>query len=207
MKATILSETKLPDLPSASAIEILGPVCYIIGDDSPLVYLLDAATLTPLARVTLFETKEFGSGRIPKASKPDLEALAAVTWPNGQAGVLALGSGSTPARETGWFVPVSGEAPRHLALSGLYAALRQHLPAGEVLILDAAATTETELLLFQRAIGAVSGGAGLVNRVFALPVVAVLNYLSGKTNEVPAVRVSSFQLPLLQGSPAGFSGA
>jgi len=207
MTATILSETRLPDLPSASGIEIIGPTCYVIGDDSPLLYLLEAATLAPLARVTLFESAEFGAGRLPKASKPDLEALAAVTWPDGRAGVLALGSGSTPARERGWFVPVTGEAPRRVALAALYAGLRRHLPAGEALNLEAAATTETELLLFQRAIGAREGAAERDNRVFALPLVPVLRLLAGETQALPTPRVLPFRLPLLGGSPAGFSGA
>ncbi|GAA4346412.1 hypothetical protein GCM10023185_00810 [Hymenobacter saemangeumensis] len=207
MKATILSETRLPDLPSASGIEIIGPTAYVIGDDSPLLYLLDAATLAPLARITLFETKEFGGGRIPKASKPDLEALLALTWPDGRAGVLALGSGSTPAREVGWFVPVSGAAPHKVSLAGLYALLRRLLPAGETLNLEAAAATDKDILLFQRAIGAVQAGQGLVNRVFMLPVLEVLRFLSGQSSTLPAPRVQQLPLPLLAGKPAGFSGA
>ena len=90
MTATILSENPIPGLPSASGIELIGPVAYVISDDAPFVYLLDAATLALLAKVKLFESAEFGTGRIPKSTKPDLEAMTALTWPNGQAGVLAL---------------------------------------------------------------------------------------------------------------------
>lgn len=43
MTATILTENPLPGLSSASGIEIIGPTAYVIGDDSPLLYLLDAA--------------------------------------------------------------------------------------------------------------------------------------------------------------------
>jgi hypothetical protein len=201
MTATVLSEVSIPGLPSASGVEIIGPTAYVISDDSPYVYLLEAATLVEMARVQLFETREFEAGRIPKASKPDLEALVALTWPDGRAGVLALGSGSTPARERGWFVPVSGESPREVPLARLYALLRRHLPAGVVLNLEAAATTPTELLLFQRTVGRADAAL-----VFRLPLAATLRFIAG-SGAVPTIAPQSFPLPLLGGFPAGFSGA
>ncbi len=72
MTVTIRSETTLAQLPSASGVEIIGPTAYVISDDAPFLYLLDVATLAPAGRVQLFETTDFGTGRIPKASKPDL---------------------------------------------------------------------------------------------------------------------------------------
>lgn len=202
MTATIRSEVALPDLPSASGIEIIGPTAYVIGDDSPFIYLLDAATLAPLARVLLFESADFGTGRLPKAIKPDLECMVALTWPDGVAGVLALGSGSTTQRETGWFVPVTGTPPRRVDLAGLYQELRAHLPAGvQPLNLEAAATSATELLLFQRTVGQTNAAL-----VFILPLAETLKFLTGD-GPVPAVRQQLFQLPDIEGSPAGFSGA
>ncbi|WP_046246527.1 DUF6929 family protein [Hymenobacter terrenus] len=202
MTATILSEVAIPGLPSASGIELIGPVAYVISDDAPFVYLLDASSLATLAQVRLFDTSEFAAGRIPKSSKPDLEALTALTWPNGQAGVLALGSGSTPAREVGWFVPVSGGAPLRVELGQLYALLRLHLAASAVLNLEAAASTATELLLLQRTVGR-AGGALL----FRLPLVATLAFITA-SGAAPAVAPpQSFPLPAIDGRPAGFSGA
>ncbi|MBO2007928.1 DUF6929 family protein [Hymenobacter negativus] len=203
MTAAILSENNIPGLPSASGVEIIGPVAYVIGDDSPYLYLLDAATLAVLSRVPLFETDAFGSGRIPKATKPDLEAMAALTWPDGRAGVLVLGSGSTPAREVGWFVPVAGQAPQRVDLAPLYAQLRAHLPTGVVLNLEAAATTETELLLFQRTVGRADAAL-----LFALPLAPVLHQLAGRAGAVvPVPHQLVFELPSIDGCPAGFSGA
>lgn len=203
MTAAILSENRIPDLPSASGIEIIGPTAYVIGDDSPFLYLLDAATLAVLSRVALFKTDAFGTGRIAKATKPDLEAMAALTWPNGQAGVLVLGSGSTPAREVGWFVSVAGSTPQRVDLAPLYAQLRAHLPAGTVLNLEAAATTETELLLFQRTVGRADAAL-----LFVLPLAAVLHQLAGTTKaELPKPHQLVFELPSIDGCPAGFSGA
>ena len=203
MKATILTENSIPGLPSASGIEILGPTAYVIGDDSPYLYLLDAATLAVLSRVALFETDAFGTGRIPKATKPDLEAMTALTWPDGRAGVLVLGSGSTPAREVGWFVPVAGNPPLRVDLAPLYKQLRAHLPAGVALNLEAAATTETELLLFQRTVGRADAAL-----LFALPLALVLHQLAGTAGaKLPTPHQLVFALPEINGCPAGFSGA
>ncbi|HEX8505337.1 MAG TPA: hypothetical protein VF630_08215 [Hymenobacter sp.] len=202
MLATILTETPLPALPSASGIEVIGPVAYVISDDAPFIYLLDAATMASLAQVRLFETTEFGTGRIPKSAKPDLEALTALTWPTGQAGVLALGSGSTPARESGWFLPVSGGEPLRVALGPLYALLRALLPAGAGFNIEAAASTATELLLFQRTVGQANGAL-----LFRLPLAASLRFLAAGGPPPAVPRPQAFPLPQLDGHPAGFSGA
>ncbi|MBD2767589.1 hypothetical protein IC235_06755 [Hymenobacter sp. BT664] len=202
MTATVLSETTIPGLPSASGIELIGPVAYVVSDDAPFVYLLDAATLAVLGQVRLFESSEFSSGRLPKSTKADVEALTALTWPDGRAGVLALGSGSTPMRENGWFVPVSGDPPQRVGLAPLYALLRPHLPAGATLNLEAAAANAAELLLFQRTVEVAHGAL-----LFRLPLAATLQFLAG-TGAAPAVAAPQrFELPHLNGRSAGFSGA
>lgn len=204
MTATVLSEIVVPGLPSASGVEIIGPTAYVIGDDSPLLYLLDAATLAVKGRVQLFETTGFATGRIPKADKPDLECMAAVQWPDGRPGLLLLGSGSRPNRARGWFVSShEPHVPEALDLSALYAHLAAHLPAGVPLNLEAAATTETELLLFQRTVGRADAAL-----LFALPLAAVLRQLAGApAAEWPVPRQLVFELPEIAGCPAGFSGA
>ncbi|MDO7884778.1 DUF6929 family protein [Hymenobacter cheonanensis] len=198
----------LPHLPSASGVEIVGATAYVVSDDAPYLYLLDAATLAATGRVQLFETTDFGTGRIPKASKPDLESMAAVVGPGGQAGLLLCGSGSRPNRDKGYFVslPASpGEAAtpvQALDLQPLYAQLRAHLPPGTTLNIEAAATTATELLLLQRSVG---GGPALL---FGVPLGAVLAHLLGPGMPAPGpARVLPFELPGLDGHAAGFSGA
>lgn len=213
MTATVRSESPLPGLPSASGVEIVGDVAYVIGDDSPYLYQLDAATLAPRGRVELFATADFATGRIPKPLKPDLECLTAV--PAGLLpgvpgpALLLLGSGSLPTREVAYAVPVPPAVPglhpaaRPLALAGLYARLRPQLPAGAALNLEAAATTDTELLLLQRTVGQ-AGGAALV---FRLPLAATLHYVLDPSAAAPAVRTLRVALPAVDGRPAGFSGA
>ncbi|MBF9140191.1 DUF6929 family protein [Hymenobacter properus] len=203
MTATLLSEVALPALPSASGVEIIGPTAYVIGDDAPLLYQLDAHTLAVTGRVPLFETTAFGTGRLPKADKPDLECMAALTWPDGRPGLLLLGSGSLPTRARGWFVPTAPAAPvpETLNLAPLYELLRLHLPTGAVLNLEAAATSETELLLFQRTVGRADAAL-----LFRLPLAGTLAFMQGQ-GAAPAVQTTTFALPEIDGRPAGFSGA
>ena len=202
MTATIHSEIILLGLSSASGIEIIGTTAYVIGDDSLYLYQLDAATLASTGRVPLFDATGFATGRIPKPEKPDLECLVALTWPDGRPGLLLLGSGSLPTRARGWFVPTeSPQVPEAVDLTALYDALRAQLPIGVVLNLEAAATTATELLLFQRTVGRADAAL-----LFVLPLVAVLGFLQGNA-PVPAAHQLVFELPLIDGCPAGFSGA
>jgi hypothetical protein len=205
MTVSIISENPLPGLPSASGVEIIGPVAYVIGDDSPYLYQLDAATLAVIGHIVLFEAAaDFASGRIPKPVKPDLECMVALTWPDGRAGLLLLGSGSRPNRARGWFVAAEGEqVPEALDLTALYAALSAHLRAGVALNLEAAATTDTELLLFQRTVGRADAAL-----LFVLPLAETLLFLTKRTDATPpAVHQLVFELPLIDGCPAGFSGA
>lgn len=212
MTATILSEAILSHLPSASGVEIIGATAYVVSDDAPFLYVLDAATLAPVSQIQLFESTEFGSGRIPKATKPDLESIAAVARPNGERGVLLCGSGALPTRETGYFVglPATITTPeassthfvQQVDLHSLYAELRKHLPPNTTLNLEAAATTPTELLLLQRPAG---GGPALL---FILPLATTLAHLFAPREPVPIpTRVLTFSLPTIDGYGAGFSGA
>ena len=204
MTATILSENTLTGLPSASGVEIIGNTAFVIGDDSPYLYRLDAATLAPREPVLLFDTKHFDDGRMSKKRKPDLECMAALTWPDGRAGLLLLGSGSRPNRDRGWFVPTEPpQLPLALDLTALFACLRAQLPAGVALNLEAAATTATELLLFQRTVGRADAAL-----LFVLPLAPVLRQLAGGVGEeLPVPHQLVFQLPNIDGCPAGFSGA
>ena len=207
MTATVLSEAQLPQLPSASGVEIIGGTAYVVSDDAPYLYLLDAATLAPTGQVQLFETTDFGTGRIPKNNKPDLESMAAIAGPGGAAGLLLCGSGARPNREVGYFVGLPAAAsgvPRivqRLDLAALYARLRAQLPAGTTLNIEAAATSATELLLLQRPVG---GGPAVL---FALPLEALTHLFEPRWAAAVPVRMLTFELPALNGYAAGFSGA
>lgn len=206
MKATILREINLPRLPSASGVEVVGDTVYIIGDDAPYLYSFDARQLTPGQRVQLFETAHFSSGRIPKTLKPDLECLTKLTTADGETGLLALGSGATPAREVGFWVPLGKGTPAAasvypLSLTALYQRLCELLPAGLTLNLEAAAATPGALLLMQRSVGSAAG-----NLVFHCPLQPTLDFVRLRTTQPPAIEVQHYQLGSIGGKPAGLSG-
>jgi hypothetical protein len=209
MQAIIRSETVLPNLPSASGIEVVDDTAYVVGDDAPYLYQLNANTLAPTGHIQLVSPTEVVAGRLPKPTKPDLECLAHLVWPGQGPGLLLLGSGSLPTRERGWWVPLAAPAagqPEVLNLSSLYALLRRHLLPGTVLNLEAATVASTgsgpALLLFQRGIG-----VGATAQVFQLPLEQALAWLRGGRQPVPPVQVRPFALPAIGGKRAGFSGA
>lgn len=207
MQASILRQLELPNLPSASGVEIVGNMVYIIGDDSPYLYCFASHDLAAGQQISLFETAHFSSGRIPKDIKADLECLTALTTASGQTGLLVFGSGATAARENGYWVPLAKQGGAAatvypVGLGPLYARLRELLPAGVTLNLEAAAATDTELLLFQRTMGSSAS-----NLVLRLPLEQALAHLLEHQAALPAVRPQHYQLPAVHGKPAGFSGA
>ena len=203
MTATILREISLA-LPSASGIEIIGSTAYVIADDAPFLYLLDAETLAATGQAQLFETTDFVAGRLPKLLKPDLEALTACTWPGRGHGLLLLGSGSAPQRRVGYWVPLPAQSNvlvQQLDLGPLYAAAEAACPPGTLLNIEAAAATETALLLLHRGVG-----AGATALVLCWPLAVALSYVLG-AGTAPAPLVQTFSMPEIAGCPAGFSGA
>jgi len=207
MKATLLRQKLLPNLPSGSGMEIIQDQLYVIGDDSPLLYQLQTDTWEQTATYPLFQSNDFATGRIPKPLKPDLECLAGVSFQN-KPYLLAFGSGSTAKRTTGYVVqlsPKSETSPvvQAISLQYLYAALQTDVAvtAGGTLNLEAAAASPEHLYLLQRSVN--NGPDALL--VFPLP--AFMAYLQQPTGPVPAYTVIRFQLPAINGYKAGFSGA
>jgi hypothetical protein len=207
MKATIQRLHAYPNIPSASGMERIGNQLYVIGDDSPLLYVLDLASLKQVGHIRLFESNDFGSGRIPKPLKPDLECLTLLDI-DGQDHLAAFGSGSAPNRARGYTIRLPAgkqEAAqvRQYSLQDLYMALQadKDLLGNEVLNLEAAATTPDQVLLLQRAAQA---GPNLLLSFNKPEFVA---YFTQSRKGLPAYRAIPFHLPTLAGLEARFSGA
>lgn len=95
--SNILQEVKLlPHYPSASGIEYFNNQFYIMGDDASYLLVLDS-NLNPADSITLYR---FSEKRIPKAIKPDLEAITLL--PDKK--LLLTGSGSQPSRNIAWIL-------------------------------------------------------------------------------------------------------
>lgn len=115
---TVLKEIKtLPSYPSASGIEFLNNKIYIIGDDAKNILVLDS-NLTVIDSITLYN---FAERKIPKAIKPDLEAM--IRLQNDQ--LLLLGSGSlSPYRNLAWLINPATKQADSIRLDAFYDRLR-----------------------------------------------------------------------------------
>jgi hypothetical protein len=207
MKATFIRQKLLTDLPSASGLEIINNKIYVIGDDSPLLYQLQADTWEQKATYPLFQTNHFANGRIPKPLKPDLECLAGLKFKNNDY-LLAFGSGSTAVRDTCYQIqlahaPETDPVIQAISLKSLYSTLQTDIAvtAGGTLNLEAAAASAEHLYLLQRSVS--NGPDALL--IFALP--DFMAYLQQSAGPVPAYTIIRFQLPSINGIKAGFSGA
>ncbi|RYD95055.1 MAG: hypothetical protein EOP50_08575 [Sphingobacteriales bacterium] len=116
---------QLSGIPSGSGMVAANGILYIIGDDSPFLYRLDKE-YNQLPPVTIFKTSLFGSGRIAKKDKPDLEALSSIEI-NNQTFLLAIGSGSSENRQKAYLINLASEKPEVEEIS---------LLAGPKLVID-----------------------------------------------------------------------
>jgi hypothetical protein len=100
-KTPFLKEVKkLPHYPSASGIEFYNKQLYIIGDDATHLLALDSI-LNIRDSIQLYTSAE---KRIPKDSKPDLEAITTIRYKDSNR-LLLTGSGSlSPLRNTAWLI-------------------------------------------------------------------------------------------------------
>ena len=205
MNAHIIKRQKA-DIQSASDVEIVDGIAYLVGDDSPYLYCLDH-DWNLQRRVVLFASEHTGD-RIPKEQKPDLEAMS-VVYADNKPHLLIFGSGSrSPQRDVCYWVDlaagVDGDLPvRRASLTPLYDRLR-HDPlvvgSGKLNIEGAAATRE-HLILFQR------GNISHKNVALYYDLPAFLAYLRDDTTLPPEPVIYAYGLPSLQGILSGFSGA
>lgn len=206
MRAVIRERRVIPGLLSASGVERIGSYYFVIADDYPDLFSLDA-DWNLVATTPLFRSDTRRGERIAKQNKPDLEAMCAVEW-QGRTELLCFGSGSkSPARDVCYRIdvtdPASPQNVRAVSLTALYDALRANsgIVGAHTLNLEAATTRGDRLLLFQR--GNISG----INSVMEYDTRAFMEYLDNTTLPVPASKVMVFALPQLRNRYAGFSAA
>ncbi|WP_162427517.1 DUF6929 family protein [Pontibacter pudoricolor] len=202
--AVVTGKTFYENIPSGSGIETAPEGYYIIGDDSPFLYLVDK-DFKQVGRYALFDTTEFKNGRIPKPLKPDLESLATINY-KGKSYLLTLGSGSSEMRNKAFLVelPVSGGKPvvKEAGLKALFDALQQDttIVGAELLNIEGLAISDENIYLLQRALNK----AG--NVVLTMKVSDFNAYLF-EDKPLPVPAATFFRLPALQQYQAGFSGA
>ena len=92
----ILESVKSLNYPSASGIEYLAGRYYIVGDDANSILITDEG----FDAIDTIHLYHYPGKRIPKAIKPDLEAITFTVNEE----LLVVGSGSDSARKTGWLI-------------------------------------------------------------------------------------------------------
>jgi hypothetical protein len=206
MKATVIKRAILDNLPSASGVEIIEGIIYVMGDDSPFLYCLDHS-LKILEQIELFPSDDFSTGRISKKIKPDLECITPLVINNNKY-LLLMGSGSAENRDKGFLVKLPTKYNKKhvvtpVSFKGLYDLLRSNpdVVGNSILNLEAAATTDQHVVLFNRA-----NKAGQ-NAVMYFNLEEFIVYLTENNELIPFPSIYHFELPSIEGVPAGFSGA
>src|SRR5437773_10969138 len=106
MDAHIIKSQKA-DIQSASDVEIVDGIAYLVGDDSPYLYCLDHEW-NLVSKLPLVASEHAGD-RIPKEEKPDLEAMS-IVYADNKPDCLIYGCDSTSpqADEFFWVVLPAG---------------------------------------------------------------------------------------------------
>jgi hypothetical protein len=206
LKVEVIKKQDLKDIPSASGVEMVNGLIYIIGDDSPFLYCLDHA-LTIIQQIALFKTEDFTTGRIPKSLKPDLECMTSLVIHDNHY-LLIIGSGANEKREKGFLVKLptkfnKNHIVQEVSFSNLFNLLRsnQDIVADAGLNLEGAAASESKFILFNRANGAAPNTALIFNME------EFLVFLLENQEMIPFPEIIPYTLPVIEGIQAGFSGA
>ncbi|WP_192821994.1 hypothetical protein [Rufibacter sp. LB8] len=201
--AIITKKVSLKGIPSASGIERVGNRYYVIGDDSPYLFCLDQ-DFKLIDKIQLLQTDSLTAGRIPKPVKPDLEAITSITL-EGMPYLFIIGSGSMPARNQGFLVPVGRSGlgkPISLSLQPLYQHFREdkNVVGQATLNLEGLAADEDYLYLLQRF------APGGQNVVITYTLSSIEQFLLGKRPAPKPTSVQQWALPDLASIKTGFSG-
>ncbi|MES2730703.1 MAG: hypothetical protein V4714_03110 [Bacteroidota bacterium] len=215
MKAIITRRQVIPTLPSASGVEWIGNQGYIIGDDSPWLYVLNdqwaivqkAALFTAEPLADPKKRTDWANNqdrRMAKKIKPDYETITQLQM-GSTAALLIAGSGSkSPQRDNAFLIQLGNAIQANwISLTPLYDQLRampQVVGSGKLNVEGLAANHDSVCLL-QR--GNITGN----NVVIQYDLPAFVAYLTGQQPLLPTPIVSRFELPFLAGIQAGFSGA
>lgn len=195
-KISVEEILELKGIASASGIEATAKGIFIIGDNTPYIFLLDD-NFEIKEKHLLFSESKFWDSIIEKSLKPDFEAIAV---PQGDDKTLWLfGSGSGYAeRDILIAYDVEQKAPGgRYPLKDFYRGLRE--AAGLSLSqfnIEGAEVVNDKLFLFNRG----------ENIIFRIPLSEFQDFLE-HTGNVPKIDVFRIELPEIDGINAGFSGA
>ncbi len=197
MKCEVKSIRELTDVPSASGIEYIGNSYFVIGDNAPFIYVLDAS-FNRTAQYMLGDYLPNEEGILPKAEKHDFEAMTKISW-KGKLYLVVFGSGSKkPHRFEGKIIDLQEKNKiRTFSLQNLYDQIRDEgkLEPSELNI-EAAAEVNGKLYLFNRG----------KNKLIVMNVEHFMEFIHDGS-AILKLKVYSIDLPEMNDIRAGFSGA
>lgn len=190
----IQSIDTLTGIPSGSGISIVLHKTYVISDDSAFLYKLNKTndiedTIQLLADFTYPSNK-----RIPKAIKPDYEAMCSIN----EEQLLVFGSGSvSPSRDILTLIHLADSISiKNYSTTSFFDHLHQLEEFSNTEInIEGAAFTKDSLFLANRA----------NNTIIQVHYPSLLSYLEDNT-PIPAIKITQLKLPMIKGKQAGLSG-
>lgn len=200
----VIKRVTLAEVPSASAMELVGELAYVVGDDSANLHIYDRSFKSQ-AQVPLFDSQYVDRERIPKDKKHDLEASCAFAIDQVEHLFIA-GSGSKgQLRDIGFLVSLDKRhAVRDIDLSPLYTTLREMngLLKGDKLNIEGLAVAADRIVFLHR----YSDKSD--NLAISCDLNKFIGWIKDPTSQVlPTLHITHFKLPKINGIQAGFSGA
>lgn len=184
----------LDNIPSGSGISKANNQYYIIGDDSPYLFVCNTK-FDIVKKIAIADTAGLSNGRISKPKKADLEAMEIIN----ERELIIFGSGSkSPQRDSFIRILLEEEVKvESYNLTKFYEYLKSlKIFTGSELNIEATAYKDGILYLFNRK----------RNIVVSLKYTQLIAYAKGG-NSLPAVETKRYVLPQINTIEAGFSGA
>jgi len=208
MKISIVRKARLEEIASASGVEVVDGIIYILSDDSSCLYKIKH-DLTLLEKIFLFSSSTENPEKIAKPDKADLECMGHLSI-NGFKHLLLMGSGSkSPQRDKGFLIKLpTNYNKKHLVweiqLDKLYNLLRSNddITNNREINLEGLAFGIDQVYLLNR-----GNPSGSRNAVLSFDKIEFIEYIQGHTEGVPFPSIHQIDLPELSGVPTGFSGA
>lgn len=193
----ILERSILKDLPSASGIEIIDDHVYVISDNTPWLYELDADY--KIKDTLLIAPNTNLQGEIfEKDTKFDFEGIA--TFQDSTTNLLIFGSGSKSLQRNKlvWLKKDDSISSQVYDLSAFYQEIIKSTAIGkENMNLEGISIENGKLFLFNRG----------NNSIWEFSLQEFLSYLENEKHAFPKFERHSIELPIFNGVQAGFSGA
>lgn len=221
MKAIIKNRHILNEIHSASAIELIDNQLFVIGDNSPFLFVLDLEGNVK-NKIRIFGIKGNSNENptpnfneevliIPKKDKPDFEASCVlnIKEKNYQKKYLfVVGSGSSEKRNLAVLIDLETFEVKNFSLKKLYecfiklASLNLD-PQNCELNLEGLCANDTNIYFFQR--GNINGN----NFIFSLLLDDMIEYLLSEQQNINITKINKqkVDLPSIEGLFSGFSGA